>query len=192
MYLRLKRLNSTAHLNPTASTAFQPRLCFVWIKLVMNWLKWSLFWSIINMLKVIVLYVWNVERLPKSLQPCISSVIIHHQVNNSSRLDATLNATFKNIWAKLLMVFRPLPPNHLIPIDLPLGFFFFWWGLLHGPQQGPDRMKEKNLKDWEKENSCLKQKNPPWKNHSLRNWPTLARAQAKSVSEEQTEKGLTL
>ena len=19
--------------------------------------------------------------------------------------------------------------------------FFFWWGLLHGPQQGPDRMK---------------------------------------------------
>ena len=22
-------------------------------------------------------------------------------------------------------------------------FFFFWWGLLHGPQQGPDRMKEK-------------------------------------------------
>jgi hypothetical protein len=23
-------------------------------------------------------------------------------------------------------------------------FFFFWWGLLHGPQQGPDRMKEKN------------------------------------------------
>jgi hypothetical protein len=40
-------------------------------------------------------------------------------------------------------------------------FFFFWWGLLHGPQQGPDRMKEKNLKDWEKENSCLKQKNPP-------------------------------
>ena len=21
--------------------------------------------------------------------------------------------------------------------------FFFWWGLLHGPQQGPDRMKEK-------------------------------------------------
>jgi len=24
-------------------------------------------------------------------------------------------------------------------------FFFFWWGLLHGPQQGPNRMKEKNL-----------------------------------------------
>jgi hypothetical protein len=24
-----------------------------------------------------------------------------------------------------------------------LHFFFFWWGLLHGPQQGPDRMKEK-------------------------------------------------
>ena len=22
-------------------------------------------------------------------------------------------------------------------------FFFFWWGLLHGPQQGPDRKKEK-------------------------------------------------
>ena len=21
-------------------------------------------------------------------------------------------------------------------------FFFFWWGFLHGPQQGPDRMKE--------------------------------------------------
>ena len=42
-------------------------------------------------------------------------------------------------------------------------FFFLWWGLLHGPQQGPDRKKEKYLKDWEKENSCLKQKNPPWK-----------------------------
>ena len=25
-------------------------------------------------------------------------------------------------------------------------FFFFWWGLLHGPQQGPDRMKEKTYK----------------------------------------------
>ena len=24
--------------------------------------------------------------------------------------------------------------------------FFFWWGLLHGPQQGPDRMKEKTYK----------------------------------------------
>ena len=36
-----------------------------------------------------------------------------------------------------------------------------------------------------------KQKNPPWKT-SLRNWPTLARAQPKSVSEEQTKKGLTL
>jgi len=24
-------------------------------------------------------------------------------------------------------------------------FFFFWWGLLHGPQQGPDRKKEKYL-----------------------------------------------
>jgi hypothetical protein len=35
------------------------------------------------------------------------------------------------------------------------------------------------------------QKNPPRKT-SLRNWPTLARAQAKSVSEEQTKKGLTL
>ena len=37
-------------------------------------------------------------------------------------------------------------------------FFFFWWGLLHGPQQGPYRMKEKKLKDWEKENSCLNRK----------------------------------
>jgi len=27
-----------------------------------------------------------------------------------------------------------------------LFFFFFWWGLLHGPQQGPDRMKEKTYK----------------------------------------------
>ena len=25
-------------------------------------------------------------------------------------------------------------------------FFFFGWGLLHGPQQGPDRMKEKTYK----------------------------------------------
>ena len=25
-------------------------------------------------------------------------------------------------------------------------YFFFGWGLLHGPQQGPDRMKEKTYK----------------------------------------------
>ena len=24
-------------------------------------------------------------------------------------------------------------------------YFFLGWGLLHGPQQGPNRMKEKNL-----------------------------------------------
>ena len=29
-------------------------------------------------------------------------------------------------------------------------FFFFWWGLLHGPQQGPDRMKEKTYKTWKR------------------------------------------
>jgi hypothetical protein len=69
-------------------------------------------------------------------------------------------------------------------------FFFFWWGLLHGPQQGPDRMKEKPIR-LGKGKLLPKQKNPPWKT-SLRNWPTLARAQAKSVSEEQTKKGLTL
>jgi hypothetical protein len=37
-------------------------------------------------------------------------------------------------------------------------FFFFWWGLLHGPQQGPDRMKEKTYKTGKKENSCLNRK----------------------------------
>jgi len=51
-------------------------------------------------------------------------------------------------------------------------------------------MKEKPIR-LGKGNSCLNRK-PSLKNHSLRNWPTLARAQAKSVSEEQTEKGLTL
>jgi hypothetical protein len=71
-------------------------------------------------------------------------------------------------------------------------FFFFWWGLLHGPQQGPDRMKEKNLLRLGKGKLLPKTEKPSLKNHSLRNWPTLARAQAKSVSEEQTEKGLTL
>ena len=30
--------------------------------------------------------------------------------------------------------------------DGSLHFFFFWWGLLHGPQQGPNRMKEKTYK----------------------------------------------
>jgi len=34
--------------------------------------------------------------------------------------------------------------NHLIEDNF--FFFFFWWGLLHGPQQGPDRMKEKTYK----------------------------------------------
>jgi hypothetical protein len=29
-------------------------------------------------------------------------------------------------------------------------FFFFWWGLLHGPQQGPDRMMEKTYKTGKK------------------------------------------
>jgi len=50
-------------------------------------------------------------------------------------------------------------------------FFFFGWGLLHGPQQGPDRMKEKPIR-LGKGKLLPKQKNPPWKT-SLRNWPTL-------------------
>jgi len=69
--------------------------------------------------------------------------------------------------------------------------FFFWWGLLHGPQQGPDRMKEKPIR-LGKGKLLPKQKTLLKKKHSLRNWPTPARAQAKSESEEQTEKGLTL
>jgi len=39
-------------------------------------------------------------------------------------------------------------------------FFFFWWGLLHGPQQGPDRMKEKPIR-LGKGKLLPKQKNPP-------------------------------
>jgi len=31
-------------------------------------------------------------------------------------------------------------------------FFFFWWGLLHGPQQGPDRMKEKTYNTGKRKN----------------------------------------
>ena len=42
-------------------------------------------------------------------------------------------------------------------------FFFFWWGLLHGPQQGPDRMKEKKPMRLEKGKLLPKQKNPPRK-----------------------------
>ena len=38
--------------------------------------------------------------------------------------------------------------------------FFFWWGLLHGPQQGPDRMKEKPIR-LGKGKLLPKQKNPP-------------------------------
>jgi hypothetical protein len=37
-------------------------------------------------------------------------------------------------------------------------FFFFWWGLLHGPQQGPDRMKEKKPIRLGKGASCLYRK----------------------------------
>ena len=33
-------------------------------------------------------------------------------------------------------------------------FFFFWWGLLHGPQQGPDRMKEKTYKTGKRKTSA--------------------------------------
>ena len=39
--------------------------------------------------------------------------------------------------------------------------FFFWWGLLHGPQQGPDRMKEKKTIRLGKGKLLPKQKNPP-------------------------------
>jgi len=42
-------------------------------------------------------------------------------------------------------------------------FFFFWWGLLHGPQQGPNRMKEKKTIRLGKGKLLPKQKNPPWK-----------------------------
>jgi len=42
-----------------------------------------------------------------------------------------------------------------------LFFFFFWWGLLHGPQQGPDRMKEKKPIRLGKGKLLPKQKNPP-------------------------------
>jgi len=42
-------------------------------------------------------------------------------------------------------------------------FFFFWWGLLHGPQQGPDRMKGKKPIRLGKGILLPKQKNPPWK-----------------------------
>ena len=33
-------------------------------------------------------------------------------------------------------------------------FFFFWWGLLHSPQQGPDRMKEKTYKTGKRKTSA--------------------------------------
>jgi len=39
--------------------------------------------------------------------------------------------------------------------------FFFWWGLLHGPQQGPDRMKEKKPIRLGEGILLPKQKNPP-------------------------------
>jgi len=39
--------------------------------------------------------------------------------------------------------------------------FLFWWGLLHGPQQGPDRMKEKKPIRLGKGKLLPKQKNPP-------------------------------
>ena len=40
-------------------------------------------------------------------------------------------------------------------------FFFFWWGLLHGPPQGPDRMKDKKPIRLGKGKLLPKQKNPP-------------------------------
>jgi hypothetical protein len=83
----------------------------------------------------------------------------------------------------LLVVCRLLPPNHLIPAEN----FFFWWGLLHGPQQGPDRMKEKTYKTGKRKTPASTEK-PSLKNHSLRNWPTLARAQAESMSEDRQKK----
>ena len=46
-------------------------------------------------------------------------------------------------------------------ISFVLFFFFFWWGLLHGPQQGPDRMKEKKPIRLGKGKLLPKQKNPP-------------------------------
>ena len=53
------------------------------------------------------------------------------------------------------------PPKNPWLLVLPTAFFFFWWGLLHGPQQGPDRMKEKKPIILGKGKLLPKQKNPP-------------------------------
>ena len=50
---------------------------------------------------------------------------------------------------------------HSKQLARPFFFFFFWWGLLHGPQQGPDRMKEKKPIRLGKGKLLPKQKNPP-------------------------------
>ena len=50
-------------------------------------------------------------------------------------------------------------PAFLIALRI-MFFFFFWWGLLHGPQQGPDRVKEKPIR-LGKGKLLPKQKNPP-------------------------------
>ena len=49
---------------------------------------------------------------------------------NSYRWDETLNTTPQNIWAILLVVCRPLPPNHLIPNEKSFLFVFSRWDVV--------------------------------------------------------------
>ena len=77
------------------------------------------------------------------------------------------------------------------PVRQQVPFFFFLVGVVTRSSARTWQNEGKKPIRLGKGKLLPKQKNPPWKT-SLRNWPTLARAQAKSVSEEQTEKGLTL
>ena len=87
---------------------------------------------------------------------------------------------------------RILGCGGILDFDQKSNFFFFLVGVVTRSSARAWQNEGKKPKRLGKGKLLPKTENPPWKNHSLRSWPTLARAQAKSVSEEQTEKGLTL
>ena len=75
-------------------------------------------------------------------------------------------ASSKDSWvSKKVLILLRAPRNrsdaHLFLLVQMHHKVFFWWGLLHGPQQGPDRMKEKNPIRLGKGKLLPKQKNPP-------------------------------
>jgi hypothetical protein len=78
---------------------------------------------------------------------------INSELEGASKHTQSLKHSFKKVsvsHAQLAYFSTLAKEKHMLLIlnfsTLTFIFFFFWWGLLHNPQQGPDRMKEKTYK----------------------------------------------